>query len=245
MKRNYYMLLIVFIMSLSVHNASAQFVVALDTIRGRIDFCTRPGDLTTTQLVSNDSVFYMYPPDREIDPWRYVGYYLPSREVKSGYIRGTDLMRIDDYEMIEVSRLSSHGIISFEGNDVRVNISVSGVTSKDTFLQKGTDGLYRVKGRIVKGIARGDSPRLCYQSISVSIKGRTVVFPKGVYDYLLEPEIDNMAVYYNSEKGIVYLLANNGGTKAYYNVLWQVTAKGVGSPYIFDPSQRISQFIKR
>ncbi len=79
-------------------------------------------------------------------------------------------------------------------------------------------------------------PKLKYQSISVSIKGKNIIFPKKVYEHLLEPEIDNMAVYYNATKKTVYIMANNGGMAAPYNVLWVVSPpKGAANVYVFDP----------
>jgi len=179
----------------------------------------------------------MYPPDLEIDPWRYVDFYTPSRTTERGYIKGTDLMRIDDYEMIEVERLSAHGSVSFKDKDVRVNVSVTPVTSKNTaIVYNGRE--YLINGKPVKGTARGVSPTLKYQSISVSIKGRNIIFPRKVYEHLLEPEIDNMAVYYNPEKQTVYILADNGGVSAFYRVLWVVSSKGVANVYIYDPSTK-------
>ena len=44
MKRIYTVLLVSFILSMCAQNATAQFVVAQDTVRGRIDFCPRLGD---------------------------------------------------------------------------------------------------------------------------------------------------------------------------------------------------------
>ena len=235
MKQTYIILFLFFSLFLYGQYSHAQFVVAQDTIRGRIDFCPRPGDLTNRILVPNDSVFYMYPPDLEIDPWRYVDFYTPERSTRRGYIRGTDLMRIDDYEMIEVEKLSSHGTVSFKDKDVRVDVAVTAISTKD-ISTKQNGNKFIINGKYAKGVSNGRSPRLKYRSISVSIKGRNIVFPKKVYEHLLEPEIDNMAVYYNTQKQIVYILADNGGSGAPYKVLWTVSPKGVLNVYIFDPS---------
>lgn len=234
MKRTYTILCTLLLLFLSKQDISAQFVVARDTIKGSIDFSPRLGDLTHRILVPNDSVFYMYSADPEIDPWRYVDYYTPSRTIERGYIRGTNLMRVDDYEMIEVERLSAHGSVSFRGDDVRVNVSVTPVNSKNTALEQRVRG-YLINGKPVMGVGRNESPKLKYQSISVSIKGKNIIFPKKVYEHLLEPEIDNMAVYYNATKKTVYIMANNGGMAAPYNVLWVVSPKGVANVYVFDP----------
>jgi hypothetical protein len=239
MKHIYVTLLTVLALSFYSTEASAQFIVAQDTIRGSVDFSPRLGDLNNSINVPNDSVFYMFPVDVATEPWRYVDYYLPSRTTKSGYIRDRKLMRIDDYDMIEVERLSSHGAITFKNDDVRVSITISPVTAKDTAIKKNASGNgYTVNGKPAKGVARGQSPQLKYQSISVTIKGRNIVFPKSVYEHLLDPEIDNMAVYYNADKSIVYISANNGGTAAYYNALWSVSPKGVANVYIFDPAEK-------
>lgn len=234
MRRTYTILLTFLSLFFYEQSIYAQFVVARDTIRGRIDFCPRPGDLTNGTLVPNDSVFYMYPPDLEIDPWRYVDYYTPLRTTERGYIRGTDLMRIDDYEMIEVEKLSAHGTISFRDKDVRVNVAVTPVRSGNSSIkQTGKD--YTINGKPVKGVAKGESPKLKYQSISVTIKGKNVIFPRKVYEHLLEPEIDNMAVYYNPEKQLVYIVANNGEGSSFYRALWVVSPKGVANVYVFEP----------
>lgn len=239
MKKLYISFLVIFITSLLVYDASAQFVVAQDTIRGRINFCARPGDLSNMEIVPNDSVFYMYPPDLEIDPWRRVDFYTPSRTIKKGYIKGTNLMRVDDYELIEDSHLSAHGMVSFKNSKIRVQIAIAKVTGKETYLKQGTDKMYYVQNKPVKGVAKGDTPKIRYQSISATIKGRNITFPANRFNFLLEPEIDNIAVYYNEAKDIVYIIANNGGTDAFYTVLWQVTPKGVSSPYVFDPSIKL------
>ena len=238
MKKTYTILLMLFFLSAFAYNASAQFVVAQDTIRGRIDFSPRLGDLNNTTIVPNDSVFYMFPPTPETDPWRYVDYYLPSRDTKSGYIQGTKLMRVDDYDIVEVERLSSHGTISFKNDNVRVHIAVANVTSKDTSVKLGNNGGYTVNGKSAKGTSRWAAPKLRYQSISVTIKGKNIIFPKKVYEYLFEPEIDNMVVYYNEPKDIVYIVANNGSANNYYQAMWQVSPRGVANVYIFDPSTK-------
>lgn len=238
MKKTYKILLMLFFLSAFAYNATAQFVVAQDTIRGRIDFCPRLGDFRNVTVVPNDSVFYMFPQTPEADPWRYVDYYLPSRSTQSGYIQSTLLMRVDDYDMVEVERLSSHGTISFKSDKVRVNIAVANVTSKDTPIKQNTSGGYTVNGKQAKGVARWRSPKMRYQSISTTINGRNIVFPKRIYEHLLEPEIDNMAVYYNEKKDIVYIVANNGGTDAYYQAMWQVSPRGVANVYVFDPAAK-------
>ncbi|MFV0419040.1 MAG: hypothetical protein ACK5KT_09960 [Dysgonomonas sp.] len=238
MRKTYIILLIGITLSLYGHNAFAQFIVAQDTVRGRIDFCPRPGDFNNMTVVPNDSVFYMFPPDKEIDPWRYVDFYTPSRTIKRGYILSTNLMRVDDYDIVEVERLSSHGAISFKNDDVRVNIAVAKVTPNDTSIKQNPGGRYVVKGKYAKGIIRGSFPKLRYQSISVTIKGKTIILPKNTYEHLFEPEIDNMVVYYNAEKSIVYIVTNNGGIDAYYSALWAVSSKGASSVYIFDPTSR-------
>jgi len=228
----------VFVLGFYGQNVFAQFVVAQDTIRGRIDFCPRPGDFNNVTIVPNDSVFYMFPPDKQIDPWRYVDFYTPQRTIRSGYIQGTTLMRIDDYDIVEVERLSSHGTISFKSDEVKVNIAIANITSKDTSIKQNSHGGYTVNGKLAKGVKRWATPKLRYQSMSVTIKGKTIVFPRNVYEHLLEPEIDNMVVYYNPEKSIVYIVTNNGGLDAYYNALWAVSPKGVSNVYIFDPAVR-------
>jgi hypothetical protein len=43
MKRIYTVLLVLFVLSMCAQNVNAQFVVAQDTVRGRIDFCPRLG----------------------------------------------------------------------------------------------------------------------------------------------------------------------------------------------------------
>lgn len=235
MKKIYTTLLAISILSLCCLDASAQFTVALDTIRGRIDFCPRPGDINNATVVPNDSIFYLYPAHKEIDPWRYVDFYTPSRVAKRGYILGTKLMRVEDYDIIEVEKLSSHGTISFKNDDVRINISVANVTSNDHSIKQSANGGYIVNGKAAKGLTRWASPKLRYQSISVTIKGKTITFPKSVFEHLLEPEIENMVVHYNPEKSIVYIIVNNGGIEAYYSALWMVTQQGVSNPYIFDP----------
>lgn len=238
MKKNYIILLISFILSLYGHNMFAQFVVAYDTIRGRIDFCPRPGDLKNAVEVPNDSVFYMFPPDKEIDPWRYVDFYTPSRTIERGYILGTNLMRIDDYEIVEVERLYSHGAIAFKNDDIRINIAVSKVSPDDKSIKHNLSGSYTVNGKLAKGVKQGIFPKLRYQSISVIIKGKVIALPKNIYEHLFEPEIDNMVVYYNSEKSIVYIVTNNGGIDSYYSALFTVSLQQKPSVYIFDPKSR-------
>jgi len=175
----------------------------------------------------------MFPPDLEIDPWRYVGFYTPNRTIERGYILGTDLMRIDDYEMIEVEKLSSHGTVSFKDKDIRVNIAVAPITKGDPTIKQSDRG-YLVNGKMAKGVTKNHFPQLKYRSMSVSIKGNTIVLPKKVYEHLLEPEIDNMAVYYNPQKKIVYILARNGDINSSYSVLWAVSPKGTVNVYVFD-----------
>ncbi|MDR2955754.1 MAG: hypothetical protein LBV43_11800 [Prevotella sp.] len=236
MKRIFTILSILAISLFYSHNLSAQFIVAKDTIRGRIDFTPRLGDLDKAIPIPNDSVFYMFPPDREIDPWRNVDYYMPNRNIISGYIMGTKFMRVDDYDVIEVEKLSSHGTVSFKNEDVRILIAVANITSKDTSIKQDNFGGYTVNGKQAKGIVRHTAPKLRYQSISVTIKGKSIPIPKKVYEHLLEPEIENMVVYYNPEKTIVYIVVNNGGLDAFYQALWAVSPNGVSNPYIFDPA---------
>lgn len=234
MKKIYIILLTTIFLSVFTQNTLAQFIVAQDTIRGRVDFCLRPGDFNNSIAVPNDSVFYMLPPDKEIDPWRYVSFYTPSRSIERGYIHGAHLMRIDDYDIVEVERLSSHGSISFKNEDVRVQITTANISDKDRFIKHLDSGEYSVNGRIAKGVTRWASPKVRYQSISVSIKGKHIYFPKKVYEYFLNPDIENMVVYYNPNKETVYINTNNGEPYAQYNVLWVVSPKGVVNPYVLD-----------
>ncbi len=236
MKRNYTVLLVSFVLSMCAQNVSAQFVVAQDTIRGRIDFCPRLGDLHNAVDIPNDSVFYMLPIDPSTDPWRQVYRYMPDRSVNGGYIHGRNLMRVDDYDIVEVERLSAHGSISFKNADVRVVVSVAPIGSKDASVKKGADGIYRINGKIAYGVSRWSSPQLHYKSITVSIKGRNIPVPQRIFEHLLEPDIEDMVVYYNSSKGIVYIQVNNGGTSASYTALFTVSIRGALSPYVFDPS---------
>lgn len=238
MKRTSSIIILLFALVLYGQNVFSQFVVAKDTIRGQIDFCPRPGDFTGATNVPNDSVFYLFPPDLEMDPWRYVDFYTPSRTIKSGYIRGNNLMRIDDYDMVEVERLSSHGTVTFRNDDVRVQVGIAVVNRNDAGIKQDFYGNYSVNGKEIKGVTKGSYPKFKYQAMSVTIKGRTITLPKKLFENLMNPEITDMAVYYNEEKSIVYIVANNGGTDAYYNALWAVSPKGASSVYIFDPANR-------
>ncbi|WP_029906623.1 hypothetical protein [Prevotella sp. 10(H)] len=230
-------ILLIFILSAFAYNASAQFVVANDTIRGSIDFCPRLGDLKNAINVPNDSVFYMFPITPGTDPWRYADYYTPSRTTQNGYLQSSLIMRVEDYDIIEVERLSAHGYVSFKSDKVRARVDVAKITSKDTSIKNSSSG-YTVNGKEAKGAGKWRSPQLRYQSISVTIKGKTITFPKKFYEHLLEPEIDNMAIYYNEKKDIVYVIANNGGTDNYYQAMWQVSPRGVANVYIFDPTKK-------
>lgn len=234
MKKTYTILLISFVLSLCGEKAYAQFVLAQDTIRGRIDFASRPNDTNNLVTIPNDSVFYMLPVDLSIDPWRQVYQYLPDRSVKKGYIESTKLMRVDDYDIVEVERLSAHGAIYFRNNAVRITMSVAPATS----LNKGSDGVYRVNGKIARGVGSWGTPKLCYKAITVSINGRNIPVPKRIYEHLLEPDIENMVVYYNPQKETVYIHVNNGGNTAPYTALITVSIRGALSPYIFDQSMR-------
>ncbi len=235
MKQTYTTLLVLFMLGIYQPDSHAQFVVAQDTIRGGIDFCPRPGDLNNSIQIPNDTVFYLFPPDMDIDPWRHVDMYLPNRRIIKGYIRGNDMMRVDDYDMVEVERLSSHGTVSFKDKNVKVSMSVADVSPKELANKQSPNGNYYINGKKARGIPRWGYPRLKYKSIQVSIKGRSITVPKRVYEHLFEPEIDNMAVYYNPQKEIVYIVANNGGADAYYKAMWAISMRRVANVYVFDP----------
>jgi hypothetical protein len=236
MKKTCTILLISAILSVCVQTAYAQFVLAQDTVRGRIDFSPRLGDMNNAVEIPNDSVFYMFPVDLNTDPWRQVYRYMPDRTVRTGYIQATKLMRVDDYDIVEVERLSAHGYISFKNSDVRIVVSVAPVTSKDAAIKKGADGLYTVNGRLARGVAKWGTPKMQYKSITVSIKGRNISVPKKLFEHLLEPDIEDMVVYYNPRKETVYMQVNNGGTSAYYTALFTMSVRGALSPYVFDLS---------
>lgn len=235
MKTIYTFLLALFLFCIGGQDIFAQFIVAQDTIRGQIEFRSNLKDSNSTTMVPNDSVFYMFAPDMSIDPWRRVCFYTSSRTNKNGYIQGSKFMRVDDYDLVEVERLSSHGTISFKSEAVRVVITVANITTKDTHIKRNFNGDYTVNNKSAKGFTGGSFPKLKYQSISVSINGKNIVLPKRLYEFLLDPDIENTAVYYNAEKKIVYINANNGGTTSSYSVLWSVTPKGASNAYIFDP----------
>jgi len=235
MKRFYLIISIAILSFLYAGDTYAQFVVAQDTIRGKIDFCPRLGDFTARIEVPNDSVFYLFPPDKEIDPWRYVGYYQPTREIKRGYVKSTVLMRIDDYEMIDVEKLSANGNIIFREDDVRVNVTVAKIPENGKIHTDAVKtGKYIINGKVAKGVSKNKKPELRYQSVTVSIKGNLITIPKKLYEHLLEPEIDNMAVYYNKSKKTVYIVARNGDEDAYYEALWVVSPKGAANVYIHE-----------
>lgn len=237
MKKTYTILLTLVLLGFNTQHAFAQFVVAQDTIRGSIDFCQRAGDMRNAVAVPNDSVFYMFPPDLDIDPWRYVHYYTPARDVEIGYIKGTKLMRVDDYDIVEVERLSpSTNTITFRNNDVRIVVTVGNLATKNSPVKRSADGKYTINGKEVKGATQWVSPKTQYKSITVSMNGRNITFPKRVFEHLLEPDIEDMVIYHNPKKKTVYIQANNGGLDAFYTVLWTVTPHGVSNPYIFDPA---------
>lgn len=237
MKKTYTTLLVLFALLFSISNMQAQFVVAQDTIRGRIDFCPRPSDFNNAIQVSNDSVFFLFPVDLEIDPWRHVAFYDADRNIKRGYIRGTDFMRVDDYEIVEVGKISAFGNVFFQNDDVRIDISVKQVSSKDNTIKQDHQGNSFVGDKEAKGISRWSSPQLRYQSISTTIKGKKIVFPEKVYAHLFNPALENMVVYYNPDKLSVYIIADNGSDDAFYQAMWVVTPDGVSNVYVFDPKQ--------
>lgn len=223
------------LIGLYTNSMYAQFAVAYDTIRGHVDFLPRPGDFSNARNIPNDSVFYLFPPDKDIEPWRYVGYFSSSEKIERGYVSMSKLMRIDDFEMIDVERLSSHGSVSFKNEKVRVNVSVVAIPANDRSFKRTDKGTYTINNKIVKGVKIGATPTLRYQSITVNIKGKAISIPSRLYDYLLEPDITSMEVYYNPKTEIVYIIANNGGSEAYYNALWTVSRKGLTQVFILDP----------
>ena len=80
-------------------------------------------------------------------------------------------------------------------------------------------------------------PHTIWELSSTKVKAGDSLAFKAQY-YTNGEEIENMAVYYNSRKGIVYLNANNGGIEAYYNALWAVSPAGVANVYIYKPDGR-------
>lgn len=237
MKKTYTILLTLILIGFNTQSVFSQFVIAQDTIRGSIDFCERAGDLKNAVSIPNDSVFYMFPPDLDIDPWRYVHHYTPARDVETGYIKGTKLMRVDDYDIVEVERLSpSSNTITFKNDDIRATVTVGEMPAKNSPVKRSAGGIYTINGKEVKGATQWVSPKKQYRSISVSVNGRNIVFPKKVYENLLEPDIEDMVLYHNPKTKTVYIQANNGGRDAFYTVLWIVTPRGVSNPYIFDPA---------
>lgn len=235
MKRSYTILLIFITLFLYRLDSFAQFILAQDTIRKTVDFCPRPSDFNNATPVPNDSVFYLYPPDLEIDPWRYVDHYNPDRSTNRGYIRGTDFIRVDDYEVVEVGKISAYGNVFFKNEDIRVDISVSKISPNNESLKRDIYGNYIINNKPAKGVNSRVPPKFHYQSISATIKGKKIVFPKKVYEHLLNPEIDNMVVYYNPEKSTVYIIADNGGIEAFYSAMWTVSQEGVSNVYIHEP----------
>lgn len=235
MKKNYPILLILIALLSCNLDSFAQFIIAQDTIRKTVDFCPRPSDFNNATLIPNDSVFYLYPPDLEIDPWRYVELYNPDRSIQKGYIRGTDFMRIDDYEIVEVGKISAYGNVFFKNEDIRVDISVSMIALNDKSIKQDIYGNYTVNNKIARGVNNKVPPKLRYQSISVIIKGKKIIFPQRVHEHLLNPELDNMVVYYNPESSTVYIIADNGGVDAFYSAMWAVSPEGVPNVYIHEP----------
>lgn len=235
MKKNHTISLLFIMLFFCKLDSFAQFIIAQDTIRKTIDFCPRPSDFNNAITVPNDSVFYLYPPDLEIDPWRYVDHYSPNRTTKRGYIRGTDFMRVDDYDVVEVGKISAYGNVFFKNDDVRIDISVSKIAQNDKSIRQDIYGGYTINNKTAMGVNNNVSPKLRYQSMSAIIKGRKIVFPKKVYEHLLNPELENMAVYYNPEKSTVYIIANNGGVKAFYTAMWIVSPNGVSNVYVHQP----------
>lgn len=224
-----FILLILGCYSPTIH---AQFAIVKDSIRGETPALERLKGNTNPRInILNNSVVYMYPRNADIEPWRYVDYFKSGGNSERVYIHSNFLVNVDNFEIIESERLSSHGSISFKNDSIRVAISLSNISPNDKSLKIGQGGKFFINGRQTYG-ANNTLPRFGYQSIVVTLKGKRYILPKEQINFLFAPSLVDTTVYYDHDSGIVYIMANNGEADNTYHVLWTIDKKGQSNVFV-------------
>lgn len=220
------------LIAIYAQSALAQFAVVRDSV-GHNNVYYQIGDFENTiaKAVDNDIV-YLYPYDEDIVPWQYIDYYTAPMKFEPGYMLRVQLRLVEEYDIIEVTRLSSTGSISFGNDTVRVMITTSNVPKNSRLIRKESNGYYSVNGKRAKGIEK-DYPQKQYQSITVSIKKKSIVIPRSQFDNLFEPSLEDTSVFYDNVNQTVFILANNGKAED-YSVLWVIDRNGKSKVYVRD-----------
>ncbi len=232
MKRVYLFLCVFFSLSLYAQTESAQFAIVKDSIRGSAKLYERMADEGQVKAtMPNGSVLFLYQADRDVLPWRKADYYTATGDIESGYVNSNFTEDVRDQELIEVERLSAHGNISFRNDSIRVVVSTSNVAAGDRTIKEGADGRRMVGTKQAMGVVNS-FPTRRYQSIVVTVKGRSTTIPRSLFDYLFEPILENTSVFYDPISRMVYISATNGSGSAVYNVLWSVDNRGKSQVYV-------------
>lgn len=212
--------------------AFAQFAVVRDSV-GHNNVYHQIGDFENVLAKASDNdIVYLYPYDEDIVPWQYVDYYTSSMKFEPGYMLRVQLRLVEEYDVIDVTRLSASGSISYGNDSIKVVISTSNVPKGSKLIRKEPNGYYSVGGKRAKGIGR-DYPQKQYQSISVSFKRKNIIIPRSLFDNLFEPSLEDTSVFYDDVKQTIFILANNGKSED-YSVLWVVDRNGKPKVYVRD-----------
>lgn len=233
MKRIHFILYLFLSLSFYTQSSFAQFAIVKDSIRGATNLYERTADKGQIKAaMPNGSVVYLYPRDMDILPWRYVDYYLPEGGVERGFVNGDFIEDIRELELVEVERLSAHGSITFRSDSsaVRVVVSTGNVVKGDNTISL-KDGRYMVGDKRAMGVFNS-FPTQRYQSITATIKGRTVSVSRTLLNYLFEPDLENTAAFYDAATKTVYITSINGSATNSYNVVWAVPSNGKASVYV-------------
>lgn len=235
MKKVNSILLLLFILGCyNTPNSFAQFAIVKDSIRGEVQAYTQfRGSDSFSLNIPNNSVVYLYPRSADIEPWRYAVYYKPGGETQDVYIREDYLFNVDELDLIDTERLSSHGQISFKNDSIRVVVSTSNIVFGDKSIKLAQNGRFSVDGKNTYGAYRS-FPKVGYRSIVVTINGRNYSVPKKQLNYLFAPSLIDTTVYVDPNTGIIYVVATNGDTNAIYYALWSVDKKGNSNVFVKD-----------
>lgn len=187
-----------------VQYASAQFAIVNDTINGNTGFVLKSYNNTEVRTIPNGSVVYIYPYENPTDSLRPVDLYSTDGGVVRGYMDDLVLNRIEDYEIVEVERLSAHGFVLYGNDSIKVTITTDRSTGDD-------------KAR--------------FRSIEINNKGKKTSVPYSMLKPFIKPLLDETTVYLDDINNRIFIVGRAYEPKSYgrdirYMVLWVIPPDG-------------------
>ncbi len=136
----------------------------------------------------------------------------------NGYIYHDRLKKIEDFEMIKPSTITSNSV-AFSFGHYQLSVEIQKFNPKNHKITKENDLVYAIDGNQALGID-GMMPTKEFRSFKIQYKNQSIDVPRNFYSNLFNTDVESFKLSYNKNLNQYYLFGSFSDGAASFDAVW-------------------------